>query len=276
MKRPTLILIVIATVLAVAGGVWLAKPTEAPAGSGLISLSPPLTETLIAIGATDQLIGRSDYCLRPEVAHLPKLGTSLSPNLEAIVALKPGLILADASAGTRKDLLEPLAPLELIDWLTLEQVAASVRKLGEITGRQAQADELSKRLVARLDVPIPDGPRALVVLSMPTGGAVWFMRRNSMHGSALHAAGFVNAVNEDVVGPPNISLERLITLDPDVIVFLLPEAAQPEDVDSALEPLRGLPLSATRNERVHVLFGDYLGTGPRILDLVDALAQLPH
>ncbi|MCO4745658.1 MAG: ABC transporter substrate-binding protein [Proteobacteria bacterium] len=276
MNRRTLLAILVATAVSIAGGVWLAKPVEAPTGTGLISLSPPLTETLIALGATDQLIGRSDYCLRPEVAHLPGLGTSLGPNLEAIVALNPGLILADASAGTRADLLEPLAPLELIDWLTLEEVAASVRKLGAITGTEPAAEELADRLLARLDVPIPDGPSALVVLSLPSGGPVWFMKRNSMHGSALHAAGFVNAVNEDVSGPPNISLERLIKLDPDRIVFLLPESAQPEDVDSALAPLRELPLSAMQNDRVHVLFGDYLGTGPRILDLVDALAALPH
>ena len=69
-------------------------PGETTGTLRILSLDPTLTESMFAIGAGDLLVGRSDYCKRPEAAApLPTFGTSLTPNLEAIARLKPDRIL---------------------------------------------------------------------------------------------------------------------------------------------------------------------------------------
>lgn len=274
MNRRSLIVLAIAAVGALATGLLATLTFDRPAGQGIVSLTPAITDTLVAIGAADQIIGRSDWCSAPEVQDRTAVGSALTPNLELIAALHPAMVIVDGSGGARTDLLEPLAPLQVLPWLTIDEITSSIRKIGGLTGHESQADELAERLHTRLAVPAPDGPKTLVVLSVERGGPVWFIKRNSLHGSAMHAAGLRNAVDEDVSGPPNLSYEALIALNPDQIVFLLPLEAQPEDFEDAVHAFDELtPLSAVQDQRIRAVAGDLLGTGPRILDLVDALER---
>ena len=110
--------------------------TPQPPQPRFVSLSPALTETLIALDAADQLAARSDWCPAPP-AHpeLITVGTSLTPDLERIAGLGPVTLLVDGSAGAALDLLRPLGPLEVLPWLTTDDVVASTRRLGALTGR---------------------------------------------------------------------------------------------------------------------------------------------
>ena len=96
----------------------------------------------------------------------------------------------------------------------------------------------------------------------------------SLHGSLLHAAGARNAVDEAVSGSPELPLERLIALDPDVIVVLSAsplDAAAEARTRSAFDALT--PLAAVRHGRVRVIAGpEVLRTGPSVLELVPRLA----
>lgn len=278
MSGRTLLALLLGTLLASGAALWWAgQPGAAREGRGIVSLHPSITDTLVAIGAAEALVGRSDYCANPAVQAVPALGTSLTPHLEAIAAASPARVLVEGSGGARTDLLTPLAPVEVLPWLTAEEAARSIRRLGSLTKQEPQAEALAVAFEERLTTPAPtDGPRVLLVLSVERGGPVWFLKRNSLHGAALHAAGFRNAVDEDVSGAPTLSLEALIAADPDAIVFLVPSDA-PEAV---IEETRGMlaaitPLTAPTRGQVHALRGSWLGTGPEVLDLVEALAALP-
>ncbi|TNE87020.1 MAG: ABC transporter substrate-binding protein [Deltaproteobacteria bacterium] len=278
MNARSLIAVLVATLVAI--GVGLSALPDGPRdepGHGLVSLHPSITDTLVAIGATDQLVGRSDYCGNPAVAEVPAVGTSLTPNLEAIVGLHPARILVEGSAGARVDQLAKLGAHEVLPWLTLDETATSIRRLGELSGHEAEAETLAKRFETRLGTPAPaDAPRVLLVLSLENGGPVWFLKRNSLHGSALEAAGYANAVAEDVEGPPTLSLERLLELDPDAIVLLVPESADDAVIAEAKSGFEALdPLTAPGRGQLHTLAGAWLGTGPEILDFADALEALP-
>ena len=67
--------------------------TQAPPRR-IVSLLPAATETLFALGAGDRVVGRTRYDEDPAVAHLPSVGGGLDPSLEALVALRPDLVLA--------------------------------------------------------------------------------------------------------------------------------------------------------------------------------------
>jgi iron complex transport system substrate-binding protein len=261
--------------LALATGCHRSAP-DAPTGARrIVSLSPGITDALFEIGAGRDLIARSDYCNYPAaVLTLPRVGTSLTPNYEAITRLSPTLIVGEEGANARGKELAAIGPTLLLPWLTLDQIVASMRELGRRTGTEPSADALAAKLKARLDVPPPpNGPRVLLVIDNQPGKIeeLWFIRENSLHGAALNAAGARNAVPEAVTGLPRLSLERLMMIDPDAI-FLLVEPGRPQD--DFLAPFRALAtLRAVKQGHVIVVEApEGYVHGPLILGLVDKLA----
>ena len=106
-------------------------------------------------------------------------------------------------------------------------------------------------------------------------GQLWFMRHDSLHGSAITAAGYRNAAPKSFKGPPSMSLEQLLQQDPDIIVFLTTQKVSPEKVDQLIRSMQVLPsLKAVQKNQVGVLNGDNLmGVGPNIIELVKALEK---
>src|SRR5512143_2171417 len=68
----------------------------------IISLAPSVTETIFALGLGDRLVGVSVYCdFPPEAERIDRVGTFLTPNVEAIVAKRPDVIIAVPSPGNQ-------------------------------------------------------------------------------------------------------------------------------------------------------------------------------
>lgn len=278
MKRRTVALLLV-VVAFVAAGLLVRLRSHTPergAGPGrIISLSPAITETLFAIGKGSAVVGVSDYCDRPpEAKRLPHVGTGLTPHYEAMTRLEPTLILAEKNVSTRREALDALAPTVLLPWLTLDEMTASVRRIGELTTGSAAANALAERLHTVLAVPPPPGaPRVLLVLGYAPARLteVWYVKQNSLHGNVLHAAGGANAVARDESGPPRLSLAEVVALDPELVVILVPEVATPDsawlDAWSALTPLRAVAQHRIGVLRSAAAFGD----GPGILELVSPL-----
>jgi iron complex transport system substrate-binding protein len=253
------------------------KDPPAPAkaeGPRIVSLAPGITDTLFAIGAGSQVVARSDYCdYPPEVLTVPAVGTSLTPSYETISRLAPTLIVGEANAAARVTELQAVGPTRLLPWLSLLDVAESTRELGRLTGHTKEANDLARRLSERLSGPPPaNGPRVLLVIGYRPGklDEIWFIRDNSLHGAALRAAGAHNAVPEAVSGLPRLSVERLLSLDPDAILVLaVPGKAQQDQLDGfrKLTPLRAV----TANRLAVIEAPEAYVHGPRILGLVDRL-----
>jgi iron complex transport system substrate-binding protein len=257
------------------GAVGCRGSAPASSGSRIVSLAPGITDTLFAIGAGGQLVARSDYCDFPaEVERLPKAGTSLTPNYELITRLAPSLIVGEDGAGARRRELEALGPTSLLPWLTLSEIVKSVRELGQRTERKQAAGALADRMQRELGVAPPaDGPRVLLVIGYQPGklDEVWFIRENSLHAAALHAAGARNAVTSVVQGLPRLSPEQLVEVDPDgILILALPGKAQPQ----ALQSWQQLtPLRAIKNQNLEIIEApEAYVHGPRILSLVERLA----
>ncbi|HEY3253803.1 MAG TPA: helical backbone metal receptor, partial [Polyangiaceae bacterium] len=222
---------------ALSASAWFALACDQPnqqagARSGrqrLVSLSPAVTETLFAIGAGPELVGVSDYCDYPEEAKkLPRTGSALTPGYEAIVRLKPSLILCEAAASTPRRELAALGVTKFLPWLSLEEIVASTRLLGALTGHAGPAGQLATQLWEGLAIAeAANGPRVLAVLGETSGklSEIYFIKRNSIHGAALRAAGARNAVAMDVPGVPRLSFEELLRLDPDAIIVLVSQTS---------------------------------------------------
>jgi ABC-type Fe3+-hydroxamate transport system substrate-binding protein len=124
----------------------------------IVSLAPNLTETIYALHAESKLAGDTDYCDVPAEAKLkPHVGATVSPSLEAIVALKPDLVLA--TAINRRETVDALEQLGVtvyaLDPHTVEESITGMARLADLIGAANEGRDLAARLHARLDTLHP-------------------------------------------------------------------------------------------------------------------------
>jgi iron complex transport system substrate-binding protein len=245
----------------------------------IVSLGPGITEVLFALGVGDRVVGRTDFCsFPPKVTTLPTAGTGISPNYEALVGMNPDLILTESSRAAQIAQLRVIADTRALTWLTLDDAATSLKVVGALVGAEAQAAELAQNFRRTLGVPAPEeGLRVLLLLGLPSEGtALWFAKRNSLHGRTLHAAGLRNAVPEEISGAPSMSFERLVEVNPEAIVVMLAkDSVREAERKGYLEFFARFPMiQAVRNKAIRFLPGKgYFNNGPRLLELVEALKR---
>src|SRR5690606_6273005 len=137
------------------------------------------------------------------------------------------------------------------------------------------AQKLHDELLSTLRVePREDAPRILLVLDYGDSGSnqIWFIRKNSIHGAALEAAGAKNAVPDEVKGTPHLNPEQLLAVDPDGILLLRSAVDARKGEDPRAQFARFTPLRAIKEGRVGIVNMDGAMTvGPSVLRLVPLL-----
>jgi iron complex transport system substrate-binding protein len=239
-----------------------------------------VTETIIALNRGEDLVGLSDYCSfqASKQGEPQRVGSAITPNYEAIARLQPTIILASEVAGDQLAPLNRLAPTHSLPWLTLQEFTNSINRLGQVIHAEAEARLLSQRVSTELSLrPPPHAPTVLLALDYGDSGTneTWFIRRNSIHGAVLRAAGAHNAVAKDISGPPKLSPEQLLALDPDAIIVLRSSAPDAAIEARSLAHFRKwTPLRAVQENRIRVLsIEGSLSVGPSVLKLVTQLRQ---
>jgi iron complex transport system substrate-binding protein len=214
-------------VAAAAGLVAFACGREKKAAPGVasrvVSLSPSTTEALFAIGAGPQVVGRSRYCdYPPEAQALPQVGGYVDPNLEAILALRPDLVVgARGPAGTKyTDALASHAVATLFpETESLTAIDELIRALGDRTGHKDGAARETARLdahvaaIARTTSWLPK-VRVLLVFGLDP---IVVAGPGGFPDEVIAKAGGANAVTEGTAYP-TLGVERILALDPDVIL----------------------------------------------------------
>ncbi len=117
----------------------------------VITLSPSLTDTVYALGASSILVGITDFSIYPrEAAHeKPSVGGIVNPSLEKIIALHPDVVLAlpefngaDTIAGLQRIGI----PIVLFKTGNIENIYDTVETVGRVLGRQQDAAALIARM----------------------------------------------------------------------------------------------------------------------------------
>ncbi len=267
-------------------------PTADEAGEPrrIVSMAPSLTETLFALGVGDRVVGVTRYCdYPPQVRDLPEVGGYLDPSYEAIVSLRPDLVVLMQSHGDVERRLHGLGIATLrTDQERFDGVLASIRLIAERCGvpdrGRGLVGDISAR-VERVRAAVADraSARTLVSVGRPAARgvvtSVWAAGPDTFYNDALRLAGGVNVVGEVGVTYPEIGREGMLALDPDVVVEVVPgtgaAAVPPASVLGEWATFAALP--AVASGRVEVLAGDaYVRPGPRIVELVEAMAETLH
>jgi cobalamin transport system substrate-binding protein len=247
----------------------------------IVTLAPNLTEIVYALGLEDKLVGDTDACDTPPAAkQKPHVGGAQNPSLEAIVALRPDLVLATTSINAEST-ADALAHLGIAvyttagDTQTMLQMLDSIQRMAALMGAEAQGKELTARLRARLDslhARLADRPMAHVLF------VVWedpliTIGPNTFIADALRWAG-AESILISSQNWPQMSLEEVVRLQPDYIIFA---GGHGESAESELAELRAKPIWRDLDavEQGHIVNLDEESIRPAP-GLVDAIEQLAH
>jgi iron complex transport system substrate-binding protein len=240
----------------------------------IVSLSPAVTELLFALGAGDLVVGRTTWCdYPPEVRRVPSVGDGLNPDLEAVIAARPDLVVLYRSAlnETAADQLERLGIAALlVTQDRLEDLAEAARLLGRLTGRETAGDSLAGAIAQVLAAPAsPLGIRlALIAWDNPPmviGGGSYLDQLATLAG-ARH-------VFHELGSAAVVSLETIAARDPDVIVVLSDSATGKEPEFARRAPWQ--VIRAVRERRFVTLAGTLFGRpSPRAPAAIAAFHRL--
>jgi iron complex transport system substrate-binding protein len=198
----------------------------------IVSLVPSVTETIVALGAADRLVARTDFDRAPEVAGLPSVGGGLDPSVEALVMLEPDLVVAwnaRDDAGLRARLEASGVPVYAAAIEDTAGVFATVERLGVLLELEAAADAVARALrdtLAAIAREAAGGPRPRVLFLLDgapprTAGTGTFVAE------ILGVAGGEPAYPALPGGWPTIALEAVVANPPDVVLVPVGEGEAP-------------------------------------------------
>jgi iron complex transport system substrate-binding protein len=258
----------------------LASPDNAAAQVRIVSLAPSVTETLFALGAGPDVVGVSQYCdYPPQVRDLPRVGSFLTPNLEAIIALRPTLVVGlELSSDVRqiRALNSMGYPVLLVSDDSLQQIETSIEKVGARIDREDEAHRLVAQIRAQIATvqnrlanvkPV----RALMLVGHQPIVAVGPDTYLDELMRIARADNIVEAVGEQW---PHLSLEFIIAMRPEVIL----DGAMGTDPASSSDFWEKYPtIPAVRDRRVYGYAEDpMLHAGPRVGESLEIIARKIH
>jgi iron complex transport system substrate-binding protein len=128
---------------------WLGPAPRVPARR-IVSLVPSLTDATFQLGAGAALVGRTQWCVRPQgrVESIETLGGTKDPDTRRIIEIAPDVILAGKEENTRESILQLAAahPVWLVDPHGPKDVPALWIDLGRIVGRQEEGRRFARRV----------------------------------------------------------------------------------------------------------------------------------
>ena len=257
----------------------------------IVSTSPSITEMLYALGLGSRVVGVTTFChYPPEAATKPKIGNYLEPSLEAIVALRPDLVVAEVS-GVRR--AERLSSLKLnvieVDDSTLAGIYESIARIGRAAGVPGHAGALTARIRGSLDqvrqrTANLARPRVMFVVGRAPGRLedLVVAGRSSYLDEVMAFAGGNNIFRDTIAAYPKVTLEEVLARNPEVIVDM-GEMAQTigvteRDKRAVLALWSRFPtLAAVKQKRVFAVAKDiYVVPGPRVVDAAREFARMFH
>lgn len=242
----------------------------------VVSTAPSVTENIFAAGAGDRLVGVTTFCNYPEEAKsIAKIGDTMTPNMESIIALKPDIVFVSTASQIEaftKTLEQNGIAVYVTDPTSLESVMNGLQKIGDLFGKDDKVGQL-----------IPDLKRRI--------GAVWDSVKSEkkvrvfvqFSKEPLFTAGnesYLNAIIEKAGGEsvtagvetafPKLSKETASALNPEAIILSdSPDNQEPNDA------FRNSP--AVMNGRVYKVNADILSRpGPRLVDALEQMAKYLH
>jgi iron complex transport system substrate-binding protein len=244
----------------------------------VVSLAPSLTELLFALGVGDHVVGRTTWCRYPPAAlTVPAVGDGLNPDVEAVAARRPDLVLLYRSPLT-ETAARQFAGLGIPSLVLrddrIEDVSRTARLLGTLTGAKGAGDSIAGRLDSLVAAPSPSNgnrPRLAVIAwdnpPIVIGGGSYL-------DELMTLAGAMNVFGDLRSASATVSLETIVTRNPDWIAILV-DSATPARPPAWTRRAAWRAVPAVRDGRFLYLSGELFGQpSPRAPSAVATLRRL--
>ena len=246
----------------------------------IVSLAPNLTEIVYAVGAGERLVGDTEYCDYPrEAKSVAKIGDTMHPSIERIIALKPQIVLVSTASQLEaftRQLDEQQIAVYVTNPRSLDEVFRSIETLGELFGEREQAAKVVGDLRKRAEA-IESATRQVKpvkVFYQVSGEPLYTIGREAYLTDLVRRAGGLS-VTADVPGAfPRFSDETALAARPEAII--LPTGGSMGLANATVAPaLKNSP--AALGNRVYRINDDHLSRpGPRLIIGLEEMARALH
>ncbi|QQS41290.1 MAG: ABC transporter substrate-binding protein [Acidobacteriota bacterium] len=257
----------------------IGRKVELPAEvTRAVSLAPNLTEIVFAVGGGEKLVGVTTFCNYPaEAKQIPKVGDTLKPNVETIVALRPQVVFVSTASQLEvfTGLLERQGiAVYVTNPDSLESVFGSMLAIGDVLGKKQEAEEVVGRLRARVEKVREKAarftyevPQTVFVQIDPN---LYTVGRGSFITDLIATAGGRSVTAEIETAYPKVSKEAASGYNPRIIILSDSlDNREPNEVFADSQ--------AVRNGRVFRVDADVLSRpGPRIVQALEQIADAIH
>lgn len=249
--------------------------------SRIVALVPSITDLILALGEGDRLVARTRYDTDPRLAALPAVGGGLDPNIEAIIALRPDLVVV--WPGADQPLIGQLDAAGIAVYgagsQSLEDQERHTRQIARLLGVEARADSL----LAHLDSSF--AALATALAGVPVISALYVAWHDppmttgpgTFVDSIMSVAGGRNIFDDATSDWPQVNMEEIVSRDPDVLILPVPVTGDSGAIAWVHQTPGWRDLRAVRTGRVLLVDSELFSRpGPRIIDAANQLAELLH
>jgi iron complex transport system substrate-binding protein len=233
-----------------------------------------MTEMLFALGLGDRIVGVTDFCdSPPEAMEKPKIGGMSNPSLEAVVSMKPDIVMMTTN-GNSEAFEERLRALGVKTYVLRERSAdelpGSVSKLGRALGVEERAEALAREMKKTIEYYRMLGDErkkeqaVIKALFVIWPEPLMVAGPGSVIDDVLVLLGFENIASDTKMNYPKYSIEEVIRREPDVIFIGSGHENMVKLSEKLLGRLKSTP--AVKNNRVYFVSDNLYRFGPRVID----------
>ncbi len=240
----------------------------------IVSLAPNITEALFSIGADSLIVGVTDLCdFPPQAKSKRSVGSYISPDFEAIIALKPDLVImyiTNAQGIAYRTITGNGLKVFVSNPVDLNGIKKMLSDFGKISSKKLQADSVIRQITEKEEEmrTFAQADSAFIVISvdplMTAGGKTYISE-------ILRLSGFVNIFGSETTEYPVINPEQIINLQPGFIIFPA-DTADISKITGSVDALHRTTSGTLRNSVIIKIDDDIMfRPGPRVIDAVNAL-----
>lgn len=232
----------------------------------IVTLSPSINEIVFALEKGQNVVANTKFCDYPiESKDIPKIGGYSSISLEKILETKPTIVIGQDYDEKLTQNLKALN-IKVLSYKTntIENITNTISQLGLLFDKEEKANELVSNINQNLDSlkSIVENKKILIVISPKntlsndiyvTGNFLYFE-------DIIKASGNKNAYNSSHSSQPVVNTEKIINMNPDIIVLLAPfYEGKTQELEEIKKLWAALPINASKQNNIYAVDKEYAG-----------------
>ena len=232
----------------------------------IVTLSPSINEIVFALEKGQNVVANTKFCDYPiESKDVPKIGGYSSISLEKVLETKPTIVIGQDYDEKLTQNLKALN-IKVLSYKTntIENITNTISQLGLLFDKEEKAKELVSNINKNLDSlkSIVENKKILIVISPKntlsndiyvTGNFLYFE-------DIIKASGNKNAYNSSHSAQPVVNTEKIINMNPDIIVLLAPfYEGKTQELEEIKKLWAALPINASKQNNIYAVDKEYAG-----------------